>query len=194
LGYWYSEDFQVRHGEAIGKVVESASEDRRRKTEDRSSVLRSPSSVLRSPSSVIRPPSLVGTLPGQAIEPESIDYSTGAVLVDAVAVNDWAGSGNLHPRHYFDMLYSFDGTNIERMPIQPGNWSADLLSIYNQINRLQRETKETLRSWDSRVGGPRRGRAPGAPGYEGMEEEYYDEYDLMMEEMMGQQMGQMRRY
>jgi len=193
LGYWRSEDFQVRHGEAIGKVVESEAAGilapaTGRGTPAERRGLKTPAQVRGLIADQFGLPT-----PQEQVEPESIDYSTGAVLVDAVAVTDWAGSGNLHPRHYFDMLYSFDGANIERMPIQPGNWSPDLLSVYNQINRLQREPKEPLRAWDSRVGGPRRGLIPGAP-QEGMEE-YYDEYDLMLEEMMGQQMGpQMRRY
>jgi len=185
LGYWYSEDFPVRDGEVIGKVVESEPQQ----SKDRFG-RRLP---LRLPTQVGAAGRLSFATPQeQVIEPESIDYSTGAVLVDTVAVNDWSGAGYLRPRLYFDMLYSFDGTNIEHMPIKPGNWSADLLAVYNQINKLQREPKEPLRGWDSRVGGLRRRRVPGAEEYEEMEEGYYDEeYDLMMQEMMG---GQMRRY
>ncbi|MFB0523984.1 MAG: hypothetical protein ACETVZ_00460, partial [Phycisphaerae bacterium] len=175
LGYWYSEDFPVRQGEVIGKVVESEREEPKDRLGRRPL---SPSSG-RSRYSYATPQE-------QTTEPESVDYSTGAVLVDAVGVNDWSGAGYLHARHYFDMLYSFDGTNIERMPVKPGNWSAELLAVYSQINKLQRESKEPLRGWDSRVGGPRRRRVPGAEEYEEMEEGYYDEeYDLLMQEMMG---------
>jgi len=200
LGYWYSEDFQVRHGEAIGKVVESQPKESKDPRLDRGLGSLWPELGLKA-----RLPARLPTQVGpadrfgypapqeQLLEPQSIDYSTGAVLVDAVAVNDWSGAaGGLRPRNYFDMLYSFDGTNIERMPVKPGNWSSQMLSVYNQINRLQKEPKEPLRAWDSRVGGPRRGRVPGPAEYEGMEEEYYDEYYLMMEEMMGQ-MGQPAR-
>jgi len=184
LGYWYSEDFPVRQGEVIGKVVESEPQQSKDRFGSRL--------PLRLPTQVGAAGRFGYVTPQeQTTEPESIDYSTGAVLVDAVAVNDWSGAGYLRPRLYFDMLYSFDGTNIEHMPIKPGNWSADLLVVYNQINKLQREPKEPLRGWDSRVGGPRRRRVPGAGEYEEMEEGYYDEeYDLMMQEMM----GQMRRY
>jgi len=198
LGYWRSYDFQVRHGEAIGKVVESQPAE----PKDRLALPSLDYARDRPVGRALPPAQIRGLIErrtgypvpqDQGLEPESIDYSTGAVLVDAVAVNDWSGAaGLLRPRNYFDMLYSFDGTNIERMPIKPGNWSADLLAVYNQINRLQKEPKESLRAWDSRVGGPQRRRVPGPAGYEGMEEEYYDEYYLMMEEMMGQ-MGQMRR-
>ena len=175
LGYWYSEDFSVRQGEVIGKLIESESKE--------------PPQVGR----------LVGRQYGyippppqqQTTEPEAIDYSTGAVLVDAVTVNDWSGAGILRFRNYFDMLYSFDGTNIEHMPIKPTNWTAELLDTFNRIKSLQRETKEPLRAWDSKVGGPRRLPA-GVEGYEG-EEYYEEEYDMMMmEEMMMGQGG--RRY
>jgi len=180
LGYWYSEDFPVRQGEVIGKVVESEREEPKDRLGRRPLSLSSG----RSRYSYVTPQE-------QTTEPEAIDYSTSTVLVDAVAVNDWSGAGLLHPRHYFDMLYSLDGTNIEHMPIKPGNWSIELLDKFNEIKRSQRETKEPLRAWDSKVGGLRRLRAPGAEEYEEMEEGYYDEeYDLMMEEMM----GGMRRY
>ncbi len=164
LGYWYSEDFPVRYGEVIGKLVESEPEEPRDRLTSR----------------------LYGYVPPeqQTMEPEAIDYSTAAVLVDAVVVNDWSGTGLLHPRHYFDMLYSFDGANIEHMSIKPGNWSAELLEIFSEIRSSQRETKEPLRAWDSKVSGRRRLRAPGAEEYE-EEEEYYDEEMMLMEEMMG---------
>ncbi|MFQ6035144.1 MAG: hypothetical protein ACE5NM_04755 [Sedimentisphaerales bacterium] len=187
LGYWYSEDFPVRYGEVIGKVVESEPPQPKERFGRRGlgwTSGRSRGGLRTARTAYVAPQE-------QITEPESIDYSTGAVLVDAVAVNDWSGAGYLRPRLYFDMLYSFDGTNIEHMPIKPGNWSADLLAIYSQINKLQREPKEPLRAWDSRVGGRRRRLpTPGLEEYDMMEEEYYDEeYDLMMEEMMG-----MRRY
>lgn len=172
LGYWYSEDFSVRQGEVIGKLIESEPKE--------------PQGIRL----IGRQYGYVPPLPQQeTTEPEAIDYSTGAVLVDAVTVNDWSGAGLLRFRNYFDMLYSFDGTNIEHMPIKPTNWTAELLDTFNGIKRLQREPKEPLRGWDSKVGGPRRLPA-GLEGYEG-EEYYEEEYDMMMMEEM---MGQGRRY
>ena len=168
LGYWYSEDFSVRQGEVIGKLVESEIEEPR----DRMRNLRYGYGYGYD----YVPPQ------EQTIEPEEIDYSTGAVLVDAVVINDWSGAGQLRPRQYFDVLYSYDGTNIEHMPVKPGNWSAELLEKFNEINSAQREPKEQLRAWDSKLSGPRRLRAPGREGYEG--DPYGEEYDMMMEEMM----------
>ena len=89
--------------------------------------------------------------------PETVDYSTGAVLVDVMAVNDWSGGKNLRARNYFNMLYSFDGTTIERVPVKTRYWAEELQTKFNEINKSEKETKEPLRAW---TGGPtqRRGR------------------------------------
>jgi hypothetical protein len=100
--------------------------------------------------------------------PEIVDYATGAVLVDVMPVNDWSGGKNLRARHYFDMLYSFDGANIDRMPIKSRYWPEELLSKFNEIKRSEKEPKEPLREWGSRPGLGRRATRPGEvgpPGY-----------------------------
>ncbi len=115
LGYWYSKDFIVKQGEAIGKVVASE--------------------LVESEEDVTAP------------VPETINYSTGAVLVDLVPANDWSGGKNLRSRHYFDMLYTFDGTNIEHMPVRARYWAPELQAKFNDIKRSEKETREPLRSW-----------------------------------------------
>ncbi len=183
LGYWYSKDFVVRQGEAIGKLVElerpASNESRGIRGFPLSEANRYPS--MRDPRRMdyFRPED-------RAREPESIDYSTGAVLVDAIPVNDWSGRGSLRPRHYFDMLYSFDGTTIERTAISNGNWPQDLQVAFNEIRSLQRESKEPLKTWQSGGGQRIRPRTPtpGLEGYGGLEE-VYGGYDMMYDEMMG---------
>jgi hypothetical protein len=94
LGYWYSKDFRVRQGEVVGEVDYEPKENETVEA-------------------------------GKEITiPEAIDYGTGAVLVDVVRVNEWSGwSGKkLHPRYYSDMLYSYDGTSIDHLPIKRTNW------------------------------------------------------------------------
>jgi len=189
LGYWYSEDFAVRQGEAIGKVVElepepSSSSISRVGPRGAGSLARvSPEATLRrvTPRGSLYDPRAMGY--ESQTEPESIDYSTGAVLVDAVPVNDWSGQESLRPRRYFDMLYSFDGTIIERTAVSNVNWSQDLQNAYTNIKTLQREPKEPLRAWSGGAGG-RRGRQPvrGLEGYEGLDGAYDD---MMYEGMMG---------
>ena len=178
MGYWRSEDFTVSQGEVIGGVVENesarpeisrgsrgsrGSRDSRGTRDSRLDMLISP---------VARPED-------EAVEPETIDYSTGAVMVDAVAVNDWSGDKNLSTRRYYDMLYSFDGTSIEHMPVRTAYWATDLQKWYSEIVRMQREKPEPLKSWGT--GGSRR-RTRGAE-YEDFGDDYY------MEEMMMEGMG-----
>jgi hypothetical protein len=177
LGYWYSEDFAVRQGELIGKVVESEPE------EDQPFALGSYGGGPyggepyggglyddRFAGSV--------TTANQYQEPEIIDYSTEAVLVDIIAVNDWLSGRNMRARRYFDMLYSFNGTDIEHMPINRRYWAADLQDAFSKIKILPKEQKEPLRAWGSRSAGQRR--RPDI-GYE----EYPDEELMYDEEMMG---------
>jgi hypothetical protein len=81
--------------------------------------------------------------------PETIDYTTGAMLVDLVAVNDWSGDKNLQLRHYFDMLYSFDGTIIKRVAAKLMYWSEELRARYSEIKTLEKRPKMALRPWSS---------------------------------------------
>jgi hypothetical protein len=111
----------------------------------------------------------------EATLPEAIDYGTGAVLVDVVAVNDWAGDKNLQSRHYFDMLYSFDGTSIERVAVRQMYWPEELRAKYSEIKTLERRPKEAFRAWSSTSMTGGRRVLPGAPtdrgGVGGYEEE-----------------------
>jgi len=97
--------------------------------------------------------------------PDRIDYSTGAVLMDTVAVNDWLQARVLQPRRYVDMLYSFDGSDVGHMPIGMRFWTDDVRLEFNQIKRLANEEKKPLRGMDSRPGEIE----GGEPGIEGGE-------------------------
>ena len=106
-----------------------------------------------------------------------------AVMVEAVAVNDWSGDKSLSTRRYYDMLYSFDGANIEHMPVRTSYWAKDVKDIFSKIATLQREKLEPLKPWGT---GGRRRRTGEAEYYDEMEE-----YDYMYEDTM---MDDMRRY
>jgi hypothetical protein len=185
MGYWHSEDFLVGQGEAIGKPVES-------KPVEAKPIKGVPRSLLAQTSSGAGPPTYGGPagIYGAAQDtllsmPETIDYTTGAVLVDVVPVNDWSGGSgkSMFARYYFDMLYSFDGTNIEHMPVDVKYWATDLRTVYGEIQNLQKEPREPLRAWGTQGTGPRR--ITPSPLYRD------DGYDaLMMEEQM---MEEMRR-
>ncbi|MHC4545980.1 MAG: hypothetical protein ACYTDW_12270, partial [Planctomycetota bacterium] len=122
LGSWYIKDFAVKPGEDIGKVAEFEPAEEKK-----------------------RPLMMMPSVP------ETIDYTTGAVLVDVVPVNDWSGGRNMYARHYYDMLYSLDGVGIDHIPVSTRFWDEDLRNKLNEITRSQKEPKEPLRPWDSRL-------------------------------------------
>jgi len=161
LGHWYSHDFTVKHGDVIGDVIETEPEEPRSVGMGRFTALAAPQE--------------------EATVPETIDYGTGAVVVDAVAVNDWSSGTTLRTRRYYDMLYSTDGASIEHMPVSATYWPSDLQTVFSYIGRLEREPQEPFKPF----GTAGRRRRPEGLEYEDME------YDEMMyeEEMMMDQMG-----
>jgi len=126
LGYWYSKDFAVKRGEVIGKVADFEP-------------IEMEQSAMSSMATVVLP--------------ETIDYGTGAVLVDVVPVNDWSGGKNMYARHYYDMLYSFDGSSIEHIPINTMYWDEELRVKLNEIKESRKTLKEPLRGWDTQPAG-----------------------------------------
>jgi hypothetical protein len=107
--------------------------------------------------------------------PETIDYTTGAVLVDLVAINDWSGDKNLQPRHYFDVLYSPDGESIVRVAAKLTYWPEDLRARYSEVKALEKKPKVALRAFSSvsTLGGRR---MPGSPTDKGGAPTTSDEY------------------
>ncbi|MHC4559661.1 MAG: hypothetical protein ACYS80_20400, partial [Planctomycetota bacterium] len=190
LGYWYSEDFKVSKGEVIGNVVETETEtDRQRnqRNQRRPEFGRGMLDPRMGADRTMMDPRMgaFGSFGGpqeKSVVPETIDYSTGAVLVDAVAVNDWSGDNNLTTRRYYDMLYSMDGADIEHMPVRTAYWAKDLRDMYGKISILDKVTKEPFKAFSA----GRRTRPGGRPGGDdmgGYEDMYYDE--MMYEDMGG---------
>jgi hypothetical protein len=190
LGYWRTESFQVRPGEAIGKEMEPKKEDDREKlrAKDRARMAGGygyPGGSDRITGMRGMPPMGPGGMPGYGVPtspdqqnvPKTINYNTGKVLVDLVQVNDWGAalqgpSGarpNLRPRLYYDMLYTGDGTNIEHMPVSAANWPKDVAAAYQYIQTEKRREPQPFRAFNQ---GGMRGRGRGGPG--GMEGGYED--------------------
>ena len=134
FGYWYSRDFRVRQGEVIGKVEAVEPETVKGDEQDKEIV-------------------------GLTI-PETIDYSTGAIYVDAVHVNNWVGGRSMRARPYYDMLYSFDGTSMEHIPISRSYWAQELQIKFREIEELEKKPKKVLRDWGIKAA--ERKRAPRA--------------------------------
>ncbi|MBN2313236.1 MAG: hypothetical protein JXM79_04860 [Sedimentisphaerales bacterium] len=175
LGRWHSDEFWVRQGEVIGEPREPEPEK-----EDRNSR----QNRMNDPTGRFDP--MMGARTQQKTNvPEIIDYRTGAVMVDTIVVNDWLDKP-LRTRNYFDLLYSYDGVNIEHMPVGPSFRPKTLASVHSHINRLQREPQEEFKSF----GTSDRKRRGGLGG------DMMDDYggDYMMEDMyMMDQMGGMGR-
>jgi len=155
LGYWNSKDFAVEQGEVIGKVVESETPSRTRRLATTSGFFEEDAAAYEEYSEEeLRALGIGSDTIGRTV-PETIDYTTGAVLVDVVPVNDydWSGGKKLNPRHYFDMLYTFDGMNIERMPIRTKYWAKELKIRFNEIKNAEKEPREPFRDWGSRIAG-----------------------------------------
>jgi len=163
LGHWYTQDFSVKQGVAIGKSLEYEPEEPDRRSRSAAGVgvggVRTPGTAVMGAvgpgigPGVSRGPG-VGSQQDQSNIPEYIDYSTGAVMVDAVAVSDWAGGRTMRARRYYDMLYSYDGLNIMHMPVGRANWPADVRTAFSTISRLEAEPQEPFKGFGS--GGSRR--------------------------------------
>jgi hypothetical protein len=119
MGYWYGWQGTVRQGEIIGKEVENKD-------------LENGTKVSRRVNKSI---------------PEMIDYSTGSVLVDVKTVNSWVGSSKLTHKYYSDLLYSFDGDSIERMPIQQLYWPREVQLKYQELEKFEKKEKKPFRAW-----------------------------------------------
>jgi len=143
LGYWYSKSFAVKQGEVIGKVVEYEGGEEET-GEDKEDI----------------------------IVPETIDYDTRTVLVDVTRVSDWLAGGvrDLRARVYSDMLYSFDGSSIEHMPIELGYWPTEMQTKFREIERSEKNPKKALRPWVSGLGRRGRARIKDREGFEEFEE------------------------
>lgn len=187
LGYWRTEDFQVRPGDAIGKEVEP--KDSKPKRADR--LTGPPGRITGAPMGRdmgaagpygAGPYGGVAGMPmyaapvnpaDAAINLEVIDFSTNAILVDLVQVNDWDTQPSLRPRTYYDLLYTRDGVDIQRMPVSTRNWPRDLLATYQFISMEKRKEPQSFKSFQK--GGFRARAGVGGTGAGG----YGTPYDMM---------------
>jgi hypothetical protein len=80
--------------------------------------------------------------------PKRIDYATGVVLLDAVQKTEWTGAGNLYSLNFYEILYSSDGAEIQRMPIGDKFWPDELRQNFSVVKAGESLTKEPLRPWD----------------------------------------------
>ncbi len=183
MGYWRSEMFKVRQGESIGEEVE-VERDRRRSMLDE---MESQYGGYGRTTPVT--PGGLGATSGRGgggyygeyegimendvsrlSDPDVIDYDTGAVMVDVVQVSDWTTGPNMRQRRYFDMLYSFDGADIDRMPVGTSYWSRDMQLAQARVQRKQLIPVEPLRDRGTNASGGSKQRT--TPAYDPAMQEY----------------------
>lgn len=182
LGHWYSEDFEVSKGEEIGNVKEVEIEEDKDKTQRGRLTGGRLTGGRGDYTGDYLGPDLYTSMavPQKKTNvPETVDYDTGAVMVDAMSINDWWGDSTRRSRQYYDMLYSFDGINIEHMPVGTTYWSKDMQNMFNHISKLEREPHEEFKDF----GTSRRRSGPGQGMYDDMMGPYgepgaYDGYDM----------------
>jgi hypothetical protein len=181
LGHWYTKDFSVKQGELMGESLEYEPEEPDRRSRSTAGIggLRTQGTAFmgaRGPGvgPGVAPGAGFGASQDQSNVPEYIDYATGAVMVDAVAVTDWTTGRVMRARRYFDMLYSFDGIDIMHMPVGRPNWPTSVASAFSTITRLQREPQEPFKGFGSGGSQRRTGGYDDMMGEDMYEEGYED--------------------
>ncbi|MBN1359231.1 MAG: hypothetical protein JW993_01505 [Sedimentisphaerales bacterium] len=168
LGYWYTQDFDVRPGEVIGREMEPPK--KKKETDDRMSRLGDRITPTAGRAAALLDPRAMDyqvTEPEDPTTPEMVDYGTGAMLVDLVEAGDLGSPPNLQLRPYHEMLYTSDGATIERMPVSQRNWPSDLQQAYQQIMGERNKDHQPFRSFTARsrigMGDGRGGGGPYGP-------------------------------
>ncbi len=128
MGYWHSKEYPIQVGEEIGRI-DDIEQPQKPQNEDAEGFVSNEFSFDIAETTL----------------PEQVDFSTGAVMVDAVIVDDWAGISNLRSRHYYKMLYTYDGSLIESMPIKQIYWPDDMRIQYRNIQNSVKKTRRPLR-------------------------------------------------
>jgi hypothetical protein len=122
LGQWRSEPFQVRRGEMIGSVVEV-----------KNKALEDPTLSMRGMGRELM--GGMGTDPLNSL-PQTIDFSTGAVMVDIATAVQWGG-GMLARQEYPELLYSVGGSELDHLALGEAYWQPELREKYNQIKKAE---------------------------------------------------------
>ncbi len=132
LGYWYKKVFdRVGQGEMIGSIAEIESKEPEETT------------------------TIGKTTDTDEDEKEmiAVDFTTGAVMFDIERVSEVTGGSSLSNVPYDNMLYTYDGKEILKMPATrtPNQkiWPKDLYDAYVKVQGLINDKYEELKSWGS---------------------------------------------
>lgn len=123
LGSWRNEAFDVHPGEMIGKTVDFTAQRQRpggREAYDEYEY--------------------EGGMAANAM-PEEIDFGTGAMLVDVVKTDGWAGLRSLVRMKIADVLYTRDGVTMMRLPVKRTNWPTAMRVRHASIEEAAKAAK-----------------------------------------------------
>ena len=129
LGSWYKEDCKVAQGETIGDFADVelkfTMSDSENNTDTR--------------------------ITGTDAEIETVNFNTGAIMVDVAPVSEWLGADTLNPVPYYDMTYSYDGTDIRHFPVTSNYaiWPQDMYRTYIELQNRVNEKQDPFRAWGS---------------------------------------------
>ncbi len=131
LGYWYKKIFdRVAQGEVIGSIAEIESKE---------------------PKEVVTTGRITDTTNKEEKEIITVDFTTGAVMVDVERVSELAGGSSMNPVPYHNMLYTYDGKEILKIPAtrtpNPNIWPRDLYEAYNYVQSHINDKYEKFNSW-----------------------------------------------
>lgn len=161
FGRWTSHDFQVLPGQIVGSIIEQKQEDTVVAAAGMDPM--SMEAGMGMPGAAGRG-GMTGTI-SQAAQ-GSVDYTTNYLYLDVMEEVDWSGSVSaLRRKEYSTMLYTTDGTLINKLPIKQQNWSADLKRDYRDVLEAERESEgEVLVPRSTQSGMMQTPGIPGIPG------------------------------
>ncbi|MEN6386773.1 MAG: hypothetical protein ABFD79_16460 [Phycisphaerales bacterium] len=84
-------------------------------------------------------------LANAGVSTDVIDFSTGAVMVDARKVANASKTG---VSEYYELLYNINGNELQRTAIKERNWPAKTGQIYKEISSALDSDPVTLLTWD----------------------------------------------
>jgi hypothetical protein len=128
LGQWRSEPFQVHRGEMIGSQVEVKNKSLDETNSPLPGMMRDGMAYRR------------GGMASDPLDslPQTIDFTTGAVMVDIATAVQWGG-GMLARQEYQEMLYSVGGGDLNHLALGEGFWQPELREKYTQIKKAETE-------------------------------------------------------
>jgi hypothetical protein len=89
------------------------------------------------------------------IQIDSIDLTTGYVMVDTRTVTEWGGTNILKEKTFSELLYCKPGQSFMTMPIKERFWPEEMSKVYKEISQAEAAEPVVLRTREQIRGGVR---------------------------------------